>query len=65
MVRTGMTIDGADPPDAAVIMMRTRALNHNFGTPYTFEQVAEYPDLLFDLQGWLMKALHPGDKKKG
>ena len=65
MARTGAAIDGADPPDAAVIMMRTRALNKGFGTTYTFEEVAEMDALLFSMQGWLMTALYPDKPKKG
>jgi len=65
MARTGAVIEDADPPDAAVIMMRTRGLNKAFGTTYTFEQVAEMDDLVFSMQGWLMKALYPDKPKKG
>ena len=64
-MRTGAEMEDADPPDAAVTMLRTRALNKSFGTVYTFEEVSEMDNLLFSMQNWVLRALYPGEKKKG
>ena len=61
----GAELANPDPPDAAVVMLKTRALNKSFGTSYTFEQVAEMDELAFSIQGWLMRALYPDTPKKG
>ncbi len=64
-MRNKAEMEDADPPDAAVIMMRTRALNKSLGTSYTLEQVGEMDHLLFSLHGWVMQALYPPPPKKG
>jgi len=61
----GAELANPDPPDAAVVMLKTRALNKSFGTSYTFEQVADMDELVFSIQGWLMRALYPDTPKKG
>ena len=65
MARTGAVIEDADPPDAAVIMLRTRNMNKAFGTNYTFEQIAEKDELEFLMAAALMRALARQEPKRG
>ena len=54
-----MDVPDSDPPDAAVVMLRTRLLNDWAGTAYTFEEVAGMDPLVFDMLGALKQGLAP------
>ena len=63
-IRTGMEIPGNEGlPDAARVMMNTRAINDWSGAAYTFEQVAEMDWLVFDMMGAIRQAADPPGKK--
>ena len=64
-IQTGAELENPDPPDAAIVMMKTRALNNSFGTSFTFEEVAEMDDMLFWLYGRLIPIMNPEKPKKG
>ena len=56
-------IKGAEPPpDAAVVMYQTRAINNWLHTHYTLEEVAGMDPLLFDIMGAVAQGMNP---KKG
>lgn len=56
--------DAPEPPEAAVIMLRTRALNRWLGTSYTLDEVSEMDWLTFDLHSALAVGLNPPSKDK-
>lgn len=53
----------ADPPEAAVVMLRAKVLNDYLGTSYTLAEVAEMDGLLFDILGALKQGLNPPESK--
>ena len=58
-----MPEDAEPPPDAAVIMLRTRALNDWLGTAYTLDEVAEMHWLTFDIMGAIKRAADQAGKQ--
>ena len=52
-------LDGADLPDAALVMLNTRALNAWLGTSYTLEQVAEMDPMVFEIMASLAQGMNP------
>ena len=60
-IRTGLKLpDDAEPlPDAARVMMNTRALNDWLGTVYTLDEVAEMEWLTFDIMAAIKRAADP------
>lgn len=63
-MRAGMELPPSlGPPDAAIVMMKTRALNDFLGTGYTLDEVAEMNPLLFDLLGAIKRGLYPPKDK--
>lgn len=47
------------PPDAAMTMMKARALNDFLGTAYTLDEVSEMDPMVFDLLGAIKRGLFP------
>ena len=63
-MRAGMELPASlGPPDAAIVMMKTRALNDFLGTAYTLDEVAEMNPLVFDLLGAIKRGLYPPKDK--
>lgn len=63
-IRTGAKLpDDPDPPDAAVVMLKTKRLNQYLGTSYSMEEVSEMDDLVFDMIGAIDRGLNPIPKK--
>jgi len=52
-------MDGADLPDAALVMLNTRAINSWLGTSYTLEQVAEMDPMTFEVMSVLAQGMSP------
>lgn len=50
---------GAELPDAAITMLRARTINGYCHTHYSLEEVAEMPDLLFEVLGAVRQGLEP------
>lgn len=52
------------PPDAAMTLMKTRALNDFLGTGYTLDEISEMDPMVFDLMGAIKRGLFPPKDKK-
>lgn len=55
----------ADPPDAAVFMWMTKAVNGYLHTAYTVEEIANWPPVAFQILTTIMEEMaeRPKDKK--